>query len=410
MSDTLVSSLRVDPAFAARLPAADTTGLREDVRRRGVLLPLLATRDGLVLDGHRRLEVAHELGLERVPVIHLDLNGTAGWQRAVGVAVNLHRRHLNEAQRVALGTSLERIERAAAKERQASAGEHGPKGAEHGEKGGRGRKGDKPPQAHREPKGVSQGRDRVDGRTAARVAAAVGVSRNTYERTKAVLERGDPETAQAVLAGRLSVAAGHQRLRRDERAAVAARAAQEHVPGLYRGTLSEVPAGLYRCLYADPPWEYADSGSRGVAAGHYETMTPEELAALEVPRLAHPEGCHLWLWTTWPKIRDGAPHRLLEAWGFRWSGEIVWDKERMGIGHYVRSRSEILVLGIRGSVPLLVADQPGLVRAARGRHSEKPEIFREIVERCSPGPRLELFARAVPEGWDAWGRQARRAP
>lgn len=400
MSDIPVSSLRVDPAFAARLPAADTTGLREDVRQRGVLLPLLVTRDGLVLDGHRRLAVARELGFERVPVIHLDLNGTAGWQRAVAMAVNLHRRHLNEAQRVALGTSLERIEREAAAVRQGEGRAKGGKAG--GPREGKGRRKREPLPPH------GGGQAGHEGETTSRVAAAVGVSRNTYERTKAVLERGDPETAQAVLAGRLSVAAAHQRLRRDELAAAAKRAAEEHVPGLYRGALSEVPAGLYRCLYLDPPWKYDDSGSRGAAAGHYETMTPEELAALDVPRLAYFEGCHLWLWTTWPKIRDGVPHRLLEAWGFRWVGEASWIKDRMGTGHYLRGITEILILAVRGNQPLLVADQAGIIEAPQGAHSQKPEEARSLIERCSPGPRLELFGRTVPETWDGWGQQSLR--
>jgi N6-adenosine-specific RNA methylase IME4 len=199
-------------------------------------------------------------------------------------------------------------------------------------------------------------------------------------------------------------------LKEARRAEVRARAKVEvaaHEEGLYRN-LDEVPRGVYRCLYADPAWEYDDEQHQGGVSEQYGSMTPEVLAALPVPALAHPGGAHLWLWATWPKLRDGVPQRLLSAWGFRWVGEVVWDKAAFGVGRWLRPQTEVLILAVRGSLPLLVNDQRGFFSVARGRHSVKPAEARAIVERCSPGPRLELFGRAVPPGWDAWGNQVER--
>lgn len=108
-----VESIRVDRAFAARLPTPsqrEFRGLVDDIRSRGILVNLLVTKDGLLLDGHRRLAAAQEAGISKVPVKTLDLEGEASCDRAITIAVNLFRRNLSEAQRVALGSSLLRFE------------------------------------------------------------------------------------------------------------------------------------------------------------------------------------------------------------------------------------------------------------------------------------------------------------
>ena len=163
----------------------------------------------------------------------------------------------------------------------------------------------------------------------------------------------------------------------------------------------------YRCIYADPPWSYRDSTCRGAARKHYSTMSLDELCRLPVWGLSHHAGCHLWLWCTWPKIRDGWHEKVMQAWAFEWQGQITWDKERMGLGRYLRNQTEALLFGVRKKMPLLARDQPDIVRAKRAtRHSEKPDVFRKIVERISPGPRIELFARQAADGWDRWGLEA----
>jgi N6-adenosine-specific RNA methylase IME4 len=105
-------------------------------------------------------------------------------------------------------------------------------------------------------------------------------------------------------------------------------------------------------------------------------------------------------------LREGAPHELLRAWGLRWVGEILWDKGALGTGHFVRSRTEVLILALRGSLPLLSDRVDPLLRAKRRAHSEKPEEFARLISELSPGPRIELFARRARPGWDRWGLEA----
>lgn len=390
-----LGAIRIDPSFAAGLPRPDNLdGIREDIRERGVLVPLLVTQDGLLLDGHTRLEIATELGHQSVPVIRVEVDAAETWPRTVALALNLHRRHLNVAQRVALGTSLEKIERALARKRQVEGARAGAR-IRH-----------EMPLALGEPEAEAQSSRRPD-RATARVAAQIGVSRNTYEKTRAILERGAQDVRNRLLTGDLSVGAAYTKLRRAEVKARAESESKGLEPGLY-AEFTKVPVGRYRCLLADPPWDYQDKGCNGAATAHYPTLSADDLAHLDLARLAHPEGCHLWLWTTWPMLRDGTTQHVLDAWGFRWVSEFVWVKDRPGTGRWLRSITEVCILALRGELPLLVDDVAGIVHAARAQHSQKPSAARSLVERCSPGPRLELFARNVPSEWDAWGNECER--
>ncbi len=168
----------------------------------------------------------------------------------------------------------------------------------------------------------------------------------------------------------------------------------------------EAEPSTFRCIYADPPWDYGDKACNGAVGFEYKTLTSEELQKLPVPQLAREDGAHLWLWTTWPMIRDGQPHELLKAWGFRWVGEVVWVKPGLGVGRWLRPSTEVLILAERGGLKLLRQNQRGHVDAPRMGHSVKPPYFYELIESLSPGPRIELFARRPHKGWKRWGNQA----
>ena len=102
--------------------------------------------------------------------------------------------------------------------------------------------------------------------------------------------------------------------------------------------------------------------------------------------------------------------RVIEAWGFRYKTSLVWDKGRHNFGFYVSVRHELLLIATRGScTPDVKKPQPKSVQAIKrsGRHSEKPEEFRTIIETLyTHGAKVELFARKQSEGWTAWGNQA----
>lgn len=164
----------------------------------------------------------------------------------------------------------------------------------------------------------------------------------------------------------------------------------------------------YRTIVVDPPWSGADSGDDdpfGKLAPAYHTMTLEEIADLPVGERAREDDCHLYLWVTGRMMHHGP--RIMEGWGFRYIQPLHWIKNRIGTGRYFRNSAELCLFGIRGSRVLAVADQPNVFYGDRGRHSAKPKEFYEMVRRCSPGPRLELFAREANEGFDAEGAEIR---
>lgn len=168
--------------------------------------------------------------------------------------------------------------------------------------------------------------------------------------------------------------------------------------------------GNCRCIYVDPPWRYDNSSvPQGGVHGHYHTMTVEQICNLPIWKLQHRlDGAHVWMWTTWPMTRDGITHRVLRNWGVHWVGEIVWAKiPRWGTGYWLRPCTEILVLATTDKqLKLLHKKQRGYVSAPRLKHSQKPDVFYEIIESLSPGPRLELFARRPRDGWFRWGDEA----
>lgn len=177
----------------------------------------------------------------------------------------------------------------------------------------------------------------------------------------------------------------------------------------------------YRVIYADPPWQFANKTGK-VAPEHqrlnrYSTMTIEEIKQLPVSEAAD-ECCHLYLWVPNALLPEGI--EVLRAWGFEYKTNLVWEKIRKdgfpdgrGVGFYFRNVTEILLFGVRTKhkSDTYRTLQPGrsqvnLLRAMKREHSRKPDEFVDLIERCSDGPYLELFARGDREGWSMWGNQA----
>lgn len=171
------------------------------------------------------------------------------------------------------------------------------------------------------------------------------------------------------------------------------------------GTDTEPPKqpGPWRfgTILIDPPWELQQRGGRG-AERHYRLMSLDQIAALPVRALAA-EAAHLWLWVTNATLRIG--YDITEAWGFTPRSLLTWIKPRLGLGQYLRSATEHLLLGTRGNTPVRFRAQPTWMFAPLQEHSHKPEEQYAVIERISPGPYLELFARRRRPGWSAWGDQ-----
>jgi len=171
----------------------------------------------------------------------------------------------------------------------------------------------------------------------------------------------------------------------------------------------------YNIIYCDPPWTYQDkanSGNRG--AGHkYPLMTLPDLIKLPIPDIAAKQ-CILAMWWVPPMPQQALA--LVDAWGFRLvtMKGFTWHKVHgksgkscMGMGHLTRGNTEDCLFAVKGK--LLPRQNAGIIQhvtAPRGRHSEKPALFRDLlVQMLGDVPRIELFARMDPAGWDVWGNE-----
>jgi N6-adenosine-specific RNA methylase IME4 len=175
----------------------------------------------------------------------------------------------------------------------------------------------------------------------------------------------------------------------------------------------------YSTIVADPPWQYTATptthrgGRRNTAETQYATMTNREIAALPIRELAN-ENAHLYLWVTNPRLYAGrgtddlSTHAIVEAWGFQYVTMLTWVKTGApGLGWYFRGATEHVIFAVRGNAPILSDKrQSNVFTAPRAGHSEKPDLFIDLVEQVSPGPYLELFARRARFGWDYWGDES----
>jgi len=160
----------------------------------------------------------------------------------------------------------------------------------------------------------------------------------------------------------------------------------------------------YDVIYADPAWQYSfsKSTSRSIEK-NYPTMTVDEICALNVPSA---DNSVLYLWATAPKLLEAL--KVIEAWGFTYKTQAVWDKEIKGMGYWFRGQHEILIVATKGhfSPPEPSVRDSSVIREKRTKHSKKPLIVREMIEKWFPNAnRLEMFARTTAENWSSWGNE-----
>ena len=163
------------------------------------------------------------------------------------------------------------------------------------------------------------------------------------------------------------------------------------------------PNKKYKTIYADPPWNEAGGGKikRG-ADKHYQLMRTEDIKNLPVQDIADNE-CWLYMWVTNNFLKEGLD--IMEHWGFKYITNLVWAKNTIGLGYYFRGQHEICLFGKKGNLKPLVKNESTLVKANKAEHSKKPIEFYTKIENQSHGPRIELFARNIRKGWDAWGNE-----
>jgi N6-adenosine-specific RNA methylase IME4 len=173
----------------------------------------------------------------------------------------------------------------------------------------------------------------------------------------------------------------------------------------------------FSTILADPPWQFVNRTGK-IAPEHgrltrYPTLKLDEIAALPVGKIAAPTA-HLYLWCPNALLPEGLA--VMKAWGFTYKSNIVWHKVRKdggsdgrGVGFYFRNVTELMLFGVRGRNARTLAPgrrQVNLLATRKREHSRKPDEQYDIIEACSSGPFLELFARGTRKDWATWGNQA----
>lgn len=171
----------------------------------------------------------------------------------------------------------------------------------------------------------------------------------------------------------------------------------------------------YKTILADPPWLFQNSTGK-MAPEHkrlhrYPTMKLKDILELPVSHVAA-DNSHLYLWVPNALVAEGL--EVMKRWGFKYKTNFIWYKIRKdggpdgrGVGFYFRNVTEMILLGVRGHMRTLKAGrtQVNILSTRKREHSRKPDEFYDIVESCSPGPYLELFARTSRAKWDQWGNE-----
>ena len=352
--------------------------LKQDIKDNGIESSIVLFEDQ-ILDGRHRYKACKELKIEPKFEIYKGHNPLAHV-----VSLNIKRRHLTASQIGAITAIIEEKFSAEAKKRQATS------------------TGGKEPK----PKQHSAGLHQAETGKAMELAAKVtgGKERYGYEAKK--IKEQNPEAFKDILKGNLTISEAQRTIKKEKR---------EDKRNEDRDVISKLPSikealgkVKFPTITIDPPWDWGDEGDKdqlGRAKADFATMSFEEILEFPVGDFADKD-CHIYLWITNRSLPKG--FALLEKWGFRYITCITWCKPSFGMGNYFRGATEHILFGVKGSQELKRKNATTWFQAPRGKggHSSKPIEFYDLVESCSPGPYLEIFARNNKEkrkDWTHWG-------
>jgi N6-adenosine-specific RNA methylase IME4 len=370
----------------ALLEGEELQALVDSIAANGIREPIV-WYEGKILDGRNRDRAARQLNLpiSEIPVREFDADKEGDpidfvWD------MNAHRRHLNETQRGLAAAEMETLR-------------HG------------GKRKFQEPHAALEKKPA----------TRTELGRRYGVGHTTMHSMSVVRDRGVGELKEIARAGQISVRTAKTiaEMPVDKQKAIIERAqgAPDRCSALQIEAAKEIqiaklaemskrnrvldPAGkTYDVIYADPPWQFDldITGKPRAIENHYPTMSVEEISKLPVSRLAARHAILL-LWTTDHHLIEA--DRVVTSWGFRRRARMVWVKNSIGVGRFVRNRHEYLIIATRGDFPAPPSDcvPDSVIEYPRGEHSEKPPLHK-LIEKMTPGldRRIELFARHHTSG------------
>ena len=333
-----------------------------DIKENGLINPIHIYEDQ-ILDGRNRYNACVELGIEPQ---YIEYTG----DDPVGFVIskNLHRRHLNAYQRAKIALKMKPEIAKRAKERQ----------------------------AHRQ---TAPGKTLLTKlskalNTRKELAELANVSQGTIAKVEVIEEKATEQQKERLKEGDSSVSAVYKIIKRE---------AEIEKQKNEIKTLKK-PTNKFDLIVIDPPWEYGREYNPDTSriASPYPEMSLDELRGLKLPAK---DDCVLWLWATQKFIWDAK--ELLEIWGFDYKGMMVWDKEKMGMGHWLRMQCEFCLLGIKGNPLWKAKNIRDIIRESRREHSRKPEMFYKMVEDNFLGNKLDYFGRQKRGGWEIYGNETK---
>jgi len=238
------------------------------------------------------------------------------------------------------------------------------------------------------------------GRTRNAIAADLGWSTGKVAMADKVWKEADDKTKEAVKAGEVSINQAYTEVKREKKK----KEVERRIKQANESPIRAPSAGPYDLILADPPWRYdfSETKSRDIE-NNYPTATVEDICSHKPDSSDH---SILLLWATAPKILEA--FRVMEAWGFTYKTQAVWDKEKIGMGYWFRGQHEILIVATKGnpSPPPPDFRVSSVFREARGKHSKKPECVYKWIEQAFHGHnKLEMYCRQPRDGWGAWGNE-----
>jgi N6-adenosine-specific RNA methylase IME4 len=375
-------SIHPDMAIMPRMTEVEFETLKQNIAANGQIDPI-KMHESQIIDGRERYRACLELGIKpRMVGVKLDMT-----PRQYVVSQNYHRRHLSPSQKAMVAAQLSTSK-------------------------------------------VGSNKSSTYEVKQAEAAAICGVSPDSLQRAKKVLDFGNPSLIQVVSSGLLDVANASILVKEErfvaedfsclskegllqkaqasaKRQAAAKSAPKKAMANALRELNQElVPTGeQYSVIYADPPWDHLSESDT-----KYPLMSTKEICEMRTEEMAE-EDAVLFIWTTAGRLFDAL--EVIEAWGFEFKTSMVWDKDKAGTGVYFRVQHEFLLLATRGKPPAVpnTCCPSSIHREMRTEHSVKPKAFYSMIEGMYPGlDKLELFARDAQQGWAVWGNQAKQQP
>ncbi|QLJ53513.1 MAG: ParB-like plasmid partitioning system protein (plasmid) [Candidatus Fermentimicrarchaeum limneticum] len=337
------------------LKGSDYEALKKDIQARGIKVDLHILPDNTVICGNQRLKIAKELNLKEVPCKIVEGLETDDKIKEYVIKDNYLRRHLTQEQKAFLAGELYKIKF-------------------------KGSGGDR-----REQTGQS-----VPFDVYAEVGKDLNVNRRTavrYIQYAKICEEEPTKQGKKIT----------QVLREVKQAKQ-----EEEIKQLEP---EKAIQGVFDVIVIDPPWKgtgaYDPDGFRG--KGDYPTMEIEDIKKIKLPMA---KNCIIWLWTIDLHLKDALD--ILDVWDLERKSTLIWVKDKIGLGHWLRNQHEYCFLAVQGNPKIFSNSTSSVLNAPRRKHSEKPDEFYKLVEKVCRGRKLDYFARKKREGWEVYGDEVKK--